>query len=522
MHRSIREADIFYAETLLKAKKENQERAVLRYLATHDLWFLMTRVLGRSDMKEREEINPQWLFDRCFEVQVKPDGMLDLWAREHYKSTIITFGKTIQDILINPEETVGIFSHTRPIAKGFLGQIKREFEGNEVLKDLFKDVLWENPKRDAPSWSLDAGITVQRKTNPKEATIEAHGLVDGQPTSRHFSLLIYDDVVTRESVTTPEMIDKVTEAWALSLNLGAHGGKQRYIGTRYHFNDTYRTILERQSATPRIHAATKNGEPDGEPVFLRKEDLEKKRRDQGPYVFGCQMLQNPKADSSMGFEYDWLRFYDPRIIFDFSEMNRYILVDPANEKSKKSDFTVMIVIGLADDGNFYVIDGVRDRLRLTERADLLFKLHKRWKPIGVAYEQYGMQSDIQHFEYIMQQKRYHFDLIKVGGNMNKNDRIRRLVPLFDNRRMFLPGVMEKRDYEGKLYDFTKLFVDNEYVAFPVCQHDDMLDCLSRICEPELNAFHPESDESMVAGDLSMAENDYDIFGEYEDGPEFYG
>lgn len=62
---------------------------------------------------------------------------------------------------------------------------------------------------------------MRRKSNPKESTVEAWGLVDGQPTGKHFKLLIYDDVVTLESVTSPEMIAKVTNAWALSLNLGA-------------------------------------------------------------------------------------------------------------------------------------------------------------------------------------------------------------------------------------------------------------------------------------------------------------
>src|SRR6185312_10213904 len=97
------------------------------------------------------------------EVQKEPDGMLDLWAREHYKSTIITFALTIQSILADPEITVGIFSHTRPIAKGFLQQIKREFEDNEILKDRFADILWANPAKDAPKWSEDGGLIVRRK-----------------------------------------------------------------------------------------------------------------------------------------------------------------------------------------------------------------------------------------------------------------------------------------------------------------------------------------------------------------------
>ena len=32
-------------------------------------------------------------------------------------------------------------------------------------------------------WSLDGGLVVKRKSNPKEATVEAWGLVDSQPTS---------------------------------------------------------------------------------------------------------------------------------------------------------------------------------------------------------------------------------------------------------------------------------------------------------------------------------------------------
>lgn len=108
-----------------------------RHLCQTDLYFLLRYVLGRADVE-----NP-WIFARCREVQADPDGMLDLWAREHYKSTIITYALTIQDILNDPEITVGIFSHTRPIAKGFLRQIKREFEANQQLRTWFPEILWD-------------------------------------------------------------------------------------------------------------------------------------------------------------------------------------------------------------------------------------------------------------------------------------------------------------------------------------------------------------------------------------------
>ena len=138
-------------------------------LCRNSLYFLLRYGLERKDCEN------EWVFNRCNEVQASPDGHLDLWAREHYKSTIITYALSIQDILKDPETTIGIFSHTRPIAKAFLRQIKSEFEKNEQLKEWFPDVLWANPRKESPKWSEDEGLVVKRQSNPKEATIEAWG-----------------------------------------------------------------------------------------------------------------------------------------------------------------------------------------------------------------------------------------------------------------------------------------------------------------------------------------------------------
>ena len=151
----------------------------------------------------RKDAEDQWVLDRCREVQANPNGYLDLWARGHYKSTIGTFALTIQRILNEPEQVRCIFSFVRPIAKAFLRQIKVEFETNEELKTLFPEVLWANPAKEAPKWSEDDGLVIKRKGNPKEATLEAWGLVDGATTSKHFDDLIYDDVVEIKSVNTP-------------------------------------------------------------------------------------------------------------------------------------------------------------------------------------------------------------------------------------------------------------------------------------------------------------------------------
>ena len=261
-------------------------------LARRDRFFLMTRILNRKDFRH------PWLYARTREVERNPDGYLDLWAREHGKSSIITFCGIIQEIIKDPEITIGIFSFNKPTARAFLRQIKYELESNETLKRLYPEILYADPKKESPRWSEDAGIVVKRKSNPKESTVEGHGLVDGQPTGRHFLLRVYDDVVTLESVTSPEMVQKTTEAWSLSDNLGARpeegDGLARawHIGTRYSFADTYQTMMDMGAVKPRVYAATDTGLRDGNPVFLSKAVWADKLKKQTTSVLAAQMLQN--------------------------------------------------------------------------------------------------------------------------------------------------------------------------------------------------------------------------------------
>lgn len=443
-------------------------------------------------------------------MQWEPNGCIDLWAREHNKSTIITFALTIQDILASHGEdplqdeelAAGIFSHTRPIAKAFLRAIKRELERNEVLKELFPDILWENPQRQSPKWSEDEGIQVIRKHNRNEQTVEAWGLVDGQPTSKHFNLLVYDDVVTKESVYTPEQIAKTTEALELSYSLGSRTGRRRIIGTRYRENDTYQSLLNRKIYTPRLHPATDDGTADGNPVLLSREEWARKVAETSPYILACQQLQNPRASAVDGFDRAWLRHWrnEP------TGINKYILADPANSKRKGSDYTAVFVVGLGADRNYYVLEMYRDRLSLTERTDLVFRLHRQHQPLAIGYERYGMQADLEHIEDRMERENYRFNLIALGQprvmgqrrdgarvrarEEGKDDRIRKLTPLFRAGRVWLPQHFHIVDHEGARRDMVQVFIEEEYLPWPVGVHPDMLDALARILDDELGAVFP--------------------------------
>lgn len=475
-----KETNQLYDQILKKAQETNTVKQTLRKLAQTDLFFLLTRICKRKD------IDRDWLYERTREVEANPNGYIDLWAREHYKSTLITYGLTIQDILNDPDITVGIFSYKIGAATEFLKQIKREFEENKLLKSLFPDILYTNPQHQSPRWN-ETGLICKRKTNPKEATVEAHGVVESLPTGKHFKLCLFDDMVNEKSVGTPDQIKKTTDAWELALNLSTEGGARRYIGTFYSFADTYHTIIEREAAIPRIYPGTDNGRSDGKPVFWTQEYYDERRKHTSPYIFSCQILLNPKIDSTLGFKQEWLRFWPAR---NLHKLNTYIIVDPASTKKKRSDYTAAIVVGMGEDDNFYIIDMVRDRLMLSEKARILMDLHRRYRPIHVYYESYGAMADVQHIRSEMDREQYRFNISEVGGKIGKEDRIQKLMPLFEQNRIYLPDTCIRTNYESVSQDLTQVFIQEEYKNWPFSRHDDLLDSLSRICDPNVHIRRP--------------------------------
>jgi len=448
-----------------------------RRLCKEDLFFLLVFGLGRVDA------NHPWIVARIREVEEQHNSTLDLWAREHYKSTVLTYALPIQELILNPEERIAIFSHTRPIAKGFLRQIKQTLEGDCLVKRWFKDVFWHNPRKDAPKWSEDDGLLVKRKSTAKEASIEAWGLVDGQPTSKHFTIRIYDDVVTHESVTTPEMIRKTMEAFELSHSLGTDGGTKRVIGTHYHFADLYSELIKRGDYIVRKYPATDDGTPTGSPVLLSPQRLLELRREQGPYVFACQQLLNPVADEGRRFRSEWIKHYSELP----AARRKYLLVDPAHSKKKDSDYSAFAVVSIDALGNRFLEDLTRERMNLSERWRELKRLvTKHGADMPVFYERYGMLSDIHYFEEKMHSEGVYFQINEMGGPVSKADRIERLIPIFEQGRFWLPRTLGYHD--GR--DVVREFIEEELLLWPFSRHDDMLDCISRIEDPQVAATGP--------------------------------
>lgn len=481
------------------AKREHE-----RWMAQNDLFYLCVYVLhrvhfigGNSRQKgmpvEQKARTAKWCYDRCAEVQAEPNGCLDVWAREHWKSEIITFGKVIQDILRDPNETIGIFSHNRSMAKQFLRLIKTEFEANDELKQLFPEIFYGNPQRDSPKWSEDDGIVVKRDSNMKESTVEAWGLVDGQPTSKRFSIMVYDDIISRKEITEM-MIAKSKEELENSFSLTASDPPvYRLVGTPQELGDLICQYMESGLFRVRARPAV---DQHGTPLLLSEEKLASFKNRTAPKIFALQYLVDPskaRDAHNIGFEAEWfLTYRTPRNV---RGLNRYILVDPAGKSKESNSLFAGWVIGLGPDRKVSILDGACDEFSLVQRADWLFDMVRKYEPLKVVYEKYAMQADIEHFHDRMDRENYQFVIVPVGGvSRSKDARIERMMPRFREGGVLFPETLPYRNLKGEQIDLTKRFRETEYSKFPFnpkCR--DQLDALSRIEDnDEVNYVWPRS------------------------------
>ncbi|MDE1871784.1 MAG: hypothetical protein KGI06_06120 [Candidatus Micrarchaeota archaeon] len=217
-----------------------------------------------------------------------------------------------------------------------------------------------------------------------------------------------------------------------------------------------------------------------------------------PATFSALYQQEPQPFEGGWFSEEWLNFYDFSKL-DSNRLNRYILVDPALSKKSTGNYTAIIVVGLGEDRNYYVLHMFRDRVDPYERADALFRLVRQWRPIRVGFEQYGLLSDVSYLKERMEQGNFRFTIQElgktgIGHNLSKKDRVRQLIPTFREGRIWLPKEQAFEDSLGNETDLVRVFVEQEYKRFPSTANDDLIDALARIHDPAMKMEWPEPEE----------------------------
>lgn len=186
-------------------------------------------------------------------------------------------------------------------------------------------------------------------------------------------------------------------------------------------------------------------------------------------VMACEVA-NANASSSEGdvLKSSWLKYWTTK---PEGKGNRYLIVCAPHEKKTHPE-TVMWVLELRSDRNYYALELVRRQMNPAERSELMMSLHRKYEPLGVGYEKRGLAVDIRHIEDLQSRENYRFRIEELGVTLSENERAMRLVPLFEAGRIVLP----------EADPLVKVFRDEEYLPFPLGFHTDMLEGLSMILD----------------------------------------
>ncbi len=402
-------------------------------------------------------------------------SMLLLMPRGTFKSSVITVGFTLQQLLHDPNIRILIDSETVTKSGAFLTEIKGHLEKNPDYREVFHFIhgIFPNEGRKKELlWTNKQIITACRNKPLKEPTISCAG-IDVTTTGMHYDLIIGDDLHSEKNTNTKEQIDQVIEHWKLAYSLLDPGKPMIIIGTRWDYNDLYQYILdnERQSFNILIRSAILK---DGSLLFpnrLSKQFLDDQKRKQGSRIFSAQYLNEPVDDESATFKRRDIQRIDIEKL-DGRPINWYLSVDPSYE-GEYSDYAAFVVAGMDYMRQMYVRHVTRSKMTYKGIIDEIFSLYSQYLPKLVVLETIGTQKSIE-FELANQMKirSAWLPLKEVQGmRRSKEERIRGLAPFYEFGRIFhVRGCPQVDELEYEL------------IHFPRGKHDDCVDALATILE----------------------------------------
>ena len=147
------------------------------------------------------------------------------------------------------------------------------------------------------------------------------------------------------------------------------------------------------------------------------------------------------------------------------QFSTFITIDPAASKKDKADSTGVTINRVSLDNKWY-IKSYEVKLNSAELIDHMFYLVETWGPELIGIEETIFTLAIQPFleeEMAKRSKWFVVTPLKHGG-INKEQRIRGIIPRMANKGIFLVG--------------DNLALVNQMRVFPRGMHDDVLDSLA--------------------------------------------
>lgn len=311
-----------------------------------DLYYFATVVLKKNQIQRGANYKKSLHYNMC--LSVMKDGLKEVIEipRDHFKSTIysecfpiwraLPFGGREEDLF----STIGysnlyiewmrrthsqnirilLISETIKNAIKLGTRIGNHYQNNADFRELFPELL----PTTSETWSADS-LHQRRNNNTKgdgEGTFDFVG-VGAALQSRHYDLMIQDDLVGKEALNSDAVMQSTIEYHQLLV--GASDSDPRnpgkdfdeiIVGNRWSNKDLNSYVRENEKYFNFTTHSALGGccdlHPIGSPIFPEKFTVEKllrwKRR-LGTYYFSCQFLNYPIDPSKAKFRLSDFRYF---------------------------------------------------------------------------------------------------------------------------------------------------------------------------------------------------------------------
>lgn len=347
----------------------------------------------------------------------RPDALthqLVLLPRGHQKSTFIAY-RVAWEITRNPAVTIMYLSATAGLAEQQLGLIKSILTSTIYRRYWPEMVHPDEGKRE--KWSVSA-ISVdhplRKEEGVRDPTVFAVGLTSNV-VGWHCDIAVLDDVVVPDNAYTEEGRAKTKNQYSLLASIENPGAREWVVGTRYHPDDVYASMMEMNEEVfnqdgelietrPVFEIFERQvedkGDGTGEFLWPRAQrydgkwfgfDTAELARKKAQYLdktqFYAQYYNNPNVGEESGISRSRFQYYDRKMVkvehgqvfVRGKKVNVFAAIDFAFSLAKKADYTAIVVIGLDEDGNIYILDIDRFKTdKISEYFERLRNLHVKW------------------------------------------------------------------------------------------------------------------------------------------------
>lgn len=464
----------------------DNELAKIRGL--EDAVYLGREILGFKDLSDT--------FHKDIERQLnRPDTLgfpfdLILVPRGHLKTTFITITWVIQQILKNPDIRILITNAVQENAEQMLDEIKQCMRKPRFVElyGTLKGNVWHEKE-----------INVRGRTRiDKTHTIEI-GSPERTKTSQHYDIIVADDLVSRDNIKSVDGKYGMYLYWQDLIDLlETPGGRLITIGTRWDYDELYSILIDKKKNHHKymkvyLRKVYETGE-DGKEfvIFPQKfswEKIKELKDNKDITQFSAQYMNEPQAPGDATFKEEYFKVW--KVLPEY--LYRFMMIDPAAAITKKADYTTILVIGVDEKDDWYLLDAVRDRFQPTELINAAWSKRVLWNPMIVGFETVGFQMYVKK-DWDARQLSESNRAVRVReinpGLRPKQERVMALEPKLRAGKLFFPEEILYKNSLGQVIDLVWV-LKNELLTYRydvAGHHDDMKDNLAYFLD---FAFKPQ-------------------------------